>query len=99
MIRQPGDGSCLFHSMSYGLGSRYNARIIRKEICAFIKSNPEFKISETPLRDWIKWDSGTSCSSYASRMSGGAWGGGIEMAVASNIYRVNVHVYERSGER
>jgi hypothetical protein len=44
VMRQPGDGSCLFHSISYGLGSRYNARSIRQEICAFIKSNPEFRV-------------------------------------------------------
>jgi hypothetical protein len=28
-------------------------------------------------------------------MSGGAWGGGIEMAVTSHIKQVNIHVYER----
>jgi hypothetical protein len=113
----------MFHSISYGLGSRYNARMIRKEICSFIKNNPDFRVSvallelqyyctefidirgvmyfvqicETPLRDWVKWDSGTNCASYASRMSGGAWGGGIEMACASQIYKVNIHVYEKHG--
>jgi hypothetical protein len=55
------------------------------------------QICETPLKDWIKWDSGTNCSSYASRMAGGAWGGGIEMACASQLYKVNVHVYEKCG--
>jgi len=31
-------------------------------------------------------------------MSRGAWGGGIEMAVCSAIYNVNVHVYEKYRE-
>ena len=53
IIRQPGDGSCLFHSMSYGLGG--DATKLRSEICSFISANPDFKICETPLSDWIRW--------------------------------------------
>ena len=49
------------------------------------------------MSDWIKWDSGSSVSEYASRMSGGAWGGGIEMASLSKLRGVNVHVYEKNG--
>jgi hypothetical protein len=43
------------------------------------------------------WDAGTTCASYSSQMGGGAWGGGIELACASQVYKVNVHVYEQSG--
>ena len=50
VMRQPGDGSCLFHSMSYGLGSGINASRLRSEICTFIQNNPELKISDTPLK-------------------------------------------------
>lgn len=97
VIRQPGDGSCLFHSMSYGLGQGYNASRLRSEICTFIANNPNLSISETPLKDWIKWDSGTSVVDYSRKMRGGSWGGGIEMACVSQMKQVNVHVYERSG--
>jgi hypothetical protein len=31
--------------------------------------NPDLEIAETPMRDWIKWDSGCSVSQYASRMA------------------------------
>jgi len=96
IVRQPGDGSCLFHSMSYGLnGSDGNS--LRAEICAFISRNPEFRICETPLSSWVKWDSGQTTTEYARRMSRGQWGGGIEMAVCSELKACNVHVYERSG--
>lgn len=101
VIRQPGDGSCLFHSMSYGLSdgssSGMNASRLRAEICDFIRNNPQHKICETPLEDWIKWDSGGSCGMYANKMSRGSWGGGIEMAVTSHIKGCNVHVYEKAG--
>ena len=94
VIRQPGDGSCLFHSMAYGIGG--DGASMRSQICSFIKQHPNFKINATPLSDWIKWDSGSSCGEYARRMSRGSWGGGIEMAVCSHIFDVNVHVYEKS---
>lgn len=97
VIRQPGDGSCLFHSLSFGLGGGYSATRLRSEICSFIQANPQLLISETPLKDWVKWDSGTSVSDYIRKMSRGSWGGGIEMACLSQMKQVNVHVYERSG--
>lgn len=97
VIRQPGDGSCLFHSMSYGLGGGYSATRLRSEICSFIQANPNLLISETPLKDWVKWDSGSSVTEYSRKMSRGSWGGGIEMACLSQMKQVNVHVYERSG--
>lgn len=98
VVRQPGDGSCLFHSMSYGLRGGYNATRLRSEICTFIQNNPNFQISDTPLKDWVKWDSnGATVQEYARKMSRGSWGGGIEMACASNIFQCNVHVYERYG--
>ena len=93
VIRQPGDGSCLFHSMSNGLDGGGAARL-RAEICEFIRNNPSHKICDVDLFEWIKWDSGGSCAQYASKMSRGSWGGGIEMAVVSHIKGVNVHVYQ-----
>jgi hypothetical protein len=95
VIRQPGDGSCLFHSMSYNLGQGYNASRLRSDICSFINHNPNLLISDTPLKDWVKWDTGTSVSDYVRKMSRGSWGGGIEMACLSQMKQVNVHVYER----
>jgi len=96
VVRQPGDGSCLFHSMSYGLGDGTSASSLRRHICAFIAKNPKLLIADTPLSDWVKWDSRGSVTSYVAKMSCGAWGGGIEMACMSLLKNCNVHVYERS---
>lgn len=93
VVRQPGDGSCLFHSLAYGYG-RGTARSVRKEIAAFIAKNPSLEIADSPLSDWVKWESGSSVRSYASRMSTGGWGGGIEMAAFSRLKSINIHVYE-----
>ena len=39
------------------------------------RANPDLEIAETPMRDWVKWDSGTSVSEYARRMAISGWGG------------------------
>ncbi|KAH8074287.1 hypothetical protein JL721_1839 [Aureococcus anophagefferens] len=87
VIPQPPDGSCLFHSLSYGLRDGRGATSLRREIMAFIRNNPDLKISDTPLRDWIHWDALVSVATYTQRMSRGGWGGGIEMAATSELNR------------
>ena len=83
------------HSMSYGLRDGSTARSLRAEIMSFIRANPTLsEISDTPLKDWVKWDTGSSVTSYTAKMAMGGWGGGIEMAAAARLKRVNVEVYE-----
>lgn len=96
VIRQPGDGSCLFHSMAYGL-KEGSAHSLRQEIAKFIEVSPSMKIAGDTLEEWVRWDSRSSVGQYARRMACGGWGGGIEMAACSHLKRVNVHVYESRG--
>ena len=98
VVRQPGDGSCLFHSLSYGLGGGGGgggAGALRREIASFVAKNPTLEIAGDPLSDWVAWDSGRSVAAYARAMASGGWGGGIEMAACARLKQVNVHVYER----
>jgi hypothetical protein len=98
VVKQPSDGSCLFHSLAFGInrsgGVGCSAGSLRRQIGEYIKNNPNLEIAETPMKDWVKWDSNTSVSTYADRISRSGWGGGIEMAVCSRMENVNVHVYE-----
>jgi hypothetical protein len=98
VVRQPGDGSCLFHSLAFGHGACGSAKSTRRAIARYIARNADTLIADSPLSDWIMWESGMTCAAYARRMGGpgGAWGGGIEMAAFSRLENVNVHVYERS---
>eukprot|EP00750_Incisomonas_marina_P025038 INCI5302.2.p1 GENE.INCI5302.2~~INCI5302.2.p1 ORF type:complete len:329 (+),score=35.00 INCI5302.2:226-1212(+) len=101
VVRQPGDGSCLFHSMAYGLrkaaGISASATQLRREIAEFLQRNAHMKIAESPLGDWVKWDTGQTVTAYARRMMGGNyWGGGIEIACCVRMKKVNIHVYEVS---
>lgn len=71
IIPQPGDGSCLFHSLSYGLGDRSTASSLRREISGFISKNPDMTIGDTFIKDWVGYDSNYQLTvhSYAQRMS------------------------------
>lgn len=97
MVRQPGDGSCLFHSLCHGLNGRQDrikAKTLRKDIAGFVKEHPRLRIAGDTLEEWVRWDTRMSCTTYARRMAVGGWGGGIEMAAFARLKRVNVHVYE-----
>jgi hypothetical protein len=98
VVRQPGDGSCLYHSLSFGLKDGSSASSLRREIAEFISHNPGLVIADSPLKDWVLWDSGSTVGAYCRKMSqGGVWGGGIEMAAVSHMKGVNVYVYQASG--
>jgi len=96
VVPQPPDGSCLFHSLSYGLKGT-GATALRREIAAFIRANPDLPICDTPLRDWIKWESLLSVNAYASKMGRSGWGGGLELAAAAELKNVTIEVYEPHG--
>lgn len=48
-----------------------SAASLRSQICAFIGKNPNLLIADTPLSDWVKWDSRGSVGSYVLKMSSG----------------------------
>jgi hypothetical protein len=105
VVRQPGDGSCLFHSLTYGARTAKvggveaaDADAAREAVASFIEATPDAEIGGTPLSEWIGWESGGDVPSYCARMRGaGVWGGAIEIAVFSRLLGVSVHVYEREG--
>lgn len=102
-IRQPGDGSCLFHSLCYGFtngrNSHGHASQLRRDLATFIRQNPKREVSGDTFEEWVRWDARTSVEQYTSRMAQGGWGGGIEMAAFALLKKVNVHVYESRGGR
>jgi hypothetical protein len=98
-VSQPGDGSCLFHSLNFGMkkcgASAPGTRQLRRELASWTVQNANKTISETPVKDWIKWDANCGVNAYAKKMqSSGSWGGGIEMAAFSHKMKLDVHVYE-----
>eukprot|EP00435_Cladocopium_sp_Y103_P011778 s344_g3.t1 len=93
VIPQPGDGSCLYHALCYGLRSTH-ALALRRELAQFLRDNPKLEIAGDTLEDWVRWDSNSSVREYTRRQAVQGWGGGIEMACCSALKHVNIHVYE-----
>ena len=99
VIKMPGDGSCLFHSLAYGLGRFGNtstASALRARLMDWLSGNGDANIADTPVREWVKGDSGSSVANYTARMRGCGWGGGIEMAAFAHLHGIGVCVYERT---
>jgi len=94
-VKQPGDGSCLFHALCFGLNDGTRASELRQEVSRFVIENPEMEIANLALEEWIKLDCGRSIKKYAAIMASGAEGGGIELEVFTRLKGMNVHVYER----
>jgi len=92
-IPMPGDGNCMFHSISYGL--KISHKELREKVVKFIIENPSFKINDTKLKDWIFWSENITYKEYAKKMSkNGIWGGGIELSIISHIYNVSICVLQ-----
>ena len=70
VISQPGDGSCLFHSMNFGLGragkAAGGAGQLRRAIATYLRSHPDTRIADTRVEEWIKWDSGLPLKRWAN---------------------------------
>ena len=93
IVPQPGDGSCLFHSLAHCLGT--DAGSLRSEAASAIEANPTLEISGSPLSKWILWDSGLTPPQYVAKLrSPGFWGGALEIAVLAAMLDVLVYVYE-----
>jgi hypothetical protein len=101
VVRQLGDGNCLFHSLVYsfsGGDSGYDSAIkLRQEIAKFIEDRPELEIAGNTIEEWVRWDQHCSAQAYARRMAVSGWGGAIEMTCFSLMRGANVHVYESAG--
>jgi len=56
VIRQPRDGSCLYHALIHGLGHSLSILELRKELVGFVRQNSAMKFHGQSLESWIKWE-------------------------------------------
>jgi len=99
IVAQPADGSCLFHSIAYGLNNGTTGAKLRKEIAAFIRQHPTYKIADTSIAEWVKFATGQNVHVYARQLGQTrTWGGALEMALAGKLKLVNIHVYEHNSQ-
>lgn len=107
VVKQLGDNSCLFHSLSYCLSyddiveSVHNCTsgfLLREQICFYIRDNADTVISIAPeeqrsLSEAVGMD-GHTVSSYCSKMLNTMeWGGVLEIATAAEMFLIGIRVY------
>ena len=85
LIKQPGDGSCLYHSLICGecrLGRRSCGVVnLREQLAAWVKRNGSTRFNGKSVEQWMQAELGSSMTvkDYAKRQSRGGWGGCIEI--------------------
>lgn len=95
LIEQPVDGSCLFHSIAWGLKDATTGQALRRQMVDFIRENPSYKIADTTIREWVQLTTGKNVHQYTQRLSqSSTWGGALELALAAKLKVVNIHVYK-----
>ncbi|KAF4674019.1 hypothetical protein FOL47_009810 [Perkinsus chesapeaki] len=95
VIRQPPDGSCLFHALGYWLNKPQH--IIRKQISGFLRHNAStVKLNGLTLEEWIKVESNSrTLSHYCNNLlKDNTWGGEIELVATSMLYNCDVYVWQ-----
>lgn len=95
LVSQPEDGSCLFHSIAFGIGDGCDAKTLRRDIAEFIATKSKSSVAGEPIEEWISMSAGTSPRTYAKDLlQPYTWGSALEIAVAAKIKRVNINVYQ-----
>lgn len=103
VVKQKGDNSCLFHSLSYCLSyddiyDSSSGFCMREMIANFIRDNEDTVICIAPnehrtLSEAVAMD-GLTCSSYSARMNVRTeWGTVIEIATAAEMFLIGIRVY------
>lgn len=101
VFTQPGDGSCLFHSLSFGLRHLDGSDAplgsdLRQEIAFYLELHADETVAGSAFRDYIWWDHGVTVQEYVKLMAEtNLWGGAIEMAAFARMMDVSVRVYSQ----
>lgn len=107
MVKQRGDNSCLFHSLSFCLSydgivsnihEDLSGFVLREQICSYIRDNEDvvISISSDEHRTMSEADGmdGYTCSSYyVKMMNSKEWGSDLEIAAAAELFQIGIRVY------
>ena len=96
VVKQPGDGSCLFHCLNYGLSgnsSSEDAMTLRARLAKHIRDNASTYYGVAPLCQWVAMERGMGCKEYADEIEKSGWGGAIELAVFAKAWHARIQTY------
>lgn len=87
----PGNGNCLFEAI--GRQIKVSSQELRDLTVQFLRV-PNQTLQGEPVSTWVN-----NVDEYTAKMSRqGTWGGGIEIAVISNMFHRKIHVYKENGK-
>eukprot|EP00971_Amphidinium_carterae_P335482 6471359-Amphidinium_carterae.3 len=92
VVKQPQDGDCLYHALSFALNDGTTSTTLKQEVRDFVQANPDFLVADTPLREWSAWEREDIASSVHADSRIG-WGGAVELAVLPELRKVNIAVF------
>ena len=107
VVKQLGDNSCLFHSISFllsyhdivpSLHEMSSGFELRSMICSYIRDNPSTYISLaagliSTIADALSMDN-FNCLSYSEHLSDRrTWGGSLEIAIVAEMYSIGISVF------
>ena len=93
--RQPGDGSCLFHSLAKFTTPTSTAARERVRLMRHLVQPPDMRVAGNPGSDWVRYDSGLTLAQYTNSMATAGWGGGLELITFAHAEARPVQVFER----
>ena len=96
VVKQPGDGSCLFHALATYAEAGCTGARMRQRLMIFLASHPELRVAGNTLHQWIRFDSGLSLEQYCNSKRIAGWGGGLEMLAFTHAMQRRVRVFEQS---
>lgn len=103
VIKMKGDGNCLFHTLAHQLDCTdkpLNHKILRKEIVDYLKLNvTKYELAITSHHEYKGEKNTEGCVKLlCEKLSqSGVWGGIESLLAASQIYRVNILIFNEKG--
>jgi hypothetical protein len=101
VVSHRGDGTCLFHAMSYLLhklkGVEVTGDNLRLETADFIEQNKHVVLKNRNIGQWVSELQGEDVrfGGYANQLRKGMWGGTLEILVVDHVYGVHFMVFTK----
>ena len=82
--------SCLFIAIGRLLGLPHP--VVRAQLCTFMERNLHLDHQGMPVGDWIRWQGQQPRQYIATMRRTATWGGAMEIAMATKLYRADITV-------
>jgi hypothetical protein len=82
--------SCLFVALGRLLHLPQSS--VRAQLCTFMERNLHLDHQGMPIGEWIRWQGQDPRQYIASMRCAATWGGAMEIAMATKLYRADITV-------